>query len=250
MGIVNNALERRQMTAYTHEDFIAAIVNMVRDRLSDEDRAALDGVKICYGAGSRRTRGVTYYNAWKAGDDKKPLIEICAFAQRDRVQIAGTTIHEIGHVLAGFEAAHGKDWKAACARAGLRRVKAAGTNYVMAMIEPGLRQAIAALPDPNEGTPANGADGGDAAALLKMFRGTLGGCSAGVGSRGGTSRGVGSCARMVKMICTECGYVARASRKWIEALGAVHCPLHGQMAVEQAERKAADAAPCGCGSHH
>jgi hypothetical protein len=250
------------MTVYTHENFIADIVAMVRDRLNEEDKAALDGVKIVYGAGSRRTRGVTYYGAWDTGEKKVPLIEICAFAQRDRVQVAGTTIHEIGHVLAGFEAAHGKDWKAACERAGLRRIKAAGTNYVMAMIEPELRQAIAALPDPQEGDPAQ-RGGLDAGALLKMFKGTLGGCTAGHGAKGGTSRGAGSGSRMVKMTCLECGYVARAAKKWIHEVGPVHCPAHGAMSVEQGDKAPetgvitaklpwqGDAAPaCGCGSHH
>lgn len=207
---------------YTHEHFIHDVVNLVRERLNDEDKAALDGVKIVYGTGPRGARGVTYYQVWKdaQAEGRKPLIEICAFGQRDRVQVAGTTIHEIGHVLAGWEAGHGKPWKEACERAGLRRVKAAGTNYVMTMIAPGLRQAIAALPVIEDGEPNTGRDMG--ALVVRV---------AGVGVRGGKSRGPGSGSRMVKMQCAECGYVARAARKWIDQVGPVHCPEHGEMEV-------------------
>lgn len=42
--------------------------------------------------------------------------------------------------------------------------------------------------------------------------------------------------RMIKMECSECGYVARTSRKWLEEVGAAHCPAHGEMTVcKQAE---------------
>lgn len=37
--------------------------------------------------------------------------------------------------------------------------------------------------------------------------------------------------RMIKMECSECGYTARTSRKWLDAAGAAHCPKHGEMTV-------------------
>ncbi len=220
------------MNTYTHEQFVLDILALVRGRLNEDDRATLDGVKLVYGAGRPSTRGVTYYNAWSAPghDDKRPLIEICAFCERDRVQVAGTTIHEIGHVIAGFEAAHGKDWKDACERAGLRRIKAAGTDYVMSMIVPELREAINALPALDDGAPETARNAGLGP------RGGLsgGGCSAGVGTRGGKSRGAGSGSRMIKMFCETCGYICRASRSAIDTHGPVHCPEHGAMSVEGA----------------
>jgi hypothetical protein len=44
------------------------------------------------------------------------VIEIAATAQESWVQLAGTVVHELGHVLAGWNAGHGKDWKAAAQR--------------------------------------------------------------------------------------------------------------------------------------
>jgi hypothetical protein len=37
--------------------------------------------------------------------------------------------------------------------------------------------------------------------------------------------------RLLKVICTECGYTARVTRKWLEH-GAPHCPKHGAMLVD------------------
>ena len=35
--------------------------------------------------------------------------------------------------------------------------------------------------------------------------------------------------RLLKVSCRECGYVARVSRKWLDAVGPPHCPDHGPM---------------------
>ena len=37
--------------------------------------------------------------------------------------------------------------------------------------------------------------------------------------------------RMHKCVCPECGYTARTTRKWLDDVGAPHCPTHGQMEV-------------------
>ena len=35
--------------------------------------------------------------------------------------------------------------------------------------------------------------------------------------------------RMLKCYCTECGYTVRVAGKWLEDMGAPHCPHHGEM---------------------
>lgn len=42
--------------------------------------------------------------------------------------------------------------------------------------------------------------------------------------------------RHLKMVCPECGYIARASRHWIERVGPTHCPQHGAMRLDLSER--------------
>lgn len=39
----------------------------------------------------------------------------------------------------------------------------------------------------------------------------------------------GQTSRMIKVSCSECGYVARVSRKWLSDVGPPHCPNHGAM---------------------
>lgn len=112
--------------------------------------------------------------------------------------MAGTTIHELGHVLAGWEAGHGKEWHAACGRLGLRRIKAAGTSYCLANFAPDLRLAIAGLVRPDEGEPVSDLFGGAAGGLAigKRKMGSIKPCTAAIGTRGGTSRGAGSGSRL------------------------------------------------------
>lgn len=35
--------------------------------------------------------------------------------------------------------------------------------------------------------------------------------------------------RMLKCYCSECGYTVRVAGKWLEDMGAPHCPYHGEM---------------------
>jgi len=41
--------------------------------------------------------------------------------------------------------------------------------------------------------------------------------------------------RMIKCECGECGYTVRTTKKWLEDVGAPHCPQHGAMAFEMPE---------------
>ncbi len=204
----------------THEQFIQsvrAIVMEMANDLTPEERNTLDHVKMVYGRGTHGLRGLTQYNAWKHdhcghGSD---LVEICALGEESWIQLAGTTIHELGHVLAGPGAGHSKAWKDACARLGLRRVHAAGTEYKLANFSPAIRLRLAAIRKPEDGAPRN---------LVELF--ALMGkqppkqrvCSTGVGTRGGKSRGTGSGSRLRKYVCGH-GQIIRASTDQLEA----HC---------------------------
>lgn len=213
----------------THEQYIHSI----RDIAAAHCPAAavrLNAIKLTYGAGNPQLRGVTYYERWAQGDDSAvltPHVEVCAFGQSSFIQLAGTTIHELGHVIAGYGVGHGKEWKLACEMLGLRKAMAAGQVYQRAQLVAPIRHAIAALPLPSDGVPVS--------MLGRAAQGAIGivptipkPCSMGIGTKGGKSRGVGSGSRMLKTECIECGYTARVSAKWL-AVGAPHCPEHGQM---------------------
>lgn len=194
------------MATITHESFVNSVAALAIEHVTGPERELLSSIKLVYGAGESGVRGITYYNRWTKGDASQPVpfVEICAFGQESWLQIAGTTIHELGHVLAGFGAGHGKAWKEACETLGLRRCKAAGTAYKLAMFEPTLRQAVAALPRPTEGQPVARLTGLNGAAIA------LRPCPAGIGTRGGKSRGTGSGSRLRLWQC-DCGCKARVA---------------------------------------
>lgn len=185
-----------------HEAFIARIAELAISRLEADEQAKARSARIAYGSGAGLgARGVTFFGTWTDNDGaSRDFVEICAAGEESPVQVAGTTIHEIGHVLAGPTAGHGPAWKAACARLGLRSAMAAGMTYLGAAFEPCIREAIAEQAR-LEGRPAfrgQGTNGG------RLGTGSARPCSAGVGVRGGKSRGKGSGSRMRKWVCTGC----------------------------------------------
>jgi hypothetical protein len=176
-----------------HEQFIAAIADVAASRLASDEAEAVRAIKLVYGAGPDGVRGVTYYNKWKGANGAVPFVEISAFNQSSHCQVAGTVLHELGHVLAPIGAGHDRQWVMACSRLGLRGMRAAGTAYCWAHFAPDVREAVLALPLPREGTPN--------AEVFGSLRLKLKPCGAGIGVRGGKSRGAGSGSRLRLFEC-------------------------------------------------
>jgi hypothetical protein len=195
------------MSTFTHEQYIHAVRAIAVQRLNADERTAALDAKLVYGAGSKATRGVTYFGCWKNGHEHA-FAEICAFGEDSPIQVAGTTLHELAHVLAGPGAGHGKVWLEACKRLGLLFVRAAGTRYSPACFAPEIRQAIDALPKPTDGKPTPFGGFGPNGMPLQL---KLRPCGAGVGVKGGKSRGAGSGSRLRKFTC-GCGVIARVAR--------------------------------------
>lgn len=186
----------------THEEFIGQVRDIAVSRLEDsEGKARVMFAKLVYGvAGTQNAYGACYYNGW---NKEHPVVEIAARYEIDGRQLAVTTLHELGHVLAGRGQGHSKEWQAACMMLGLNDAKAVGYNANDDNIAPDVRDRIAALGEPSDGKPTLGYERKAPDVPRKG-----GGCGEGIGTRGGKSRGKGSGSRLRLWIC-ECAVAVK-----------------------------------------
>jgi hypothetical protein len=193
----------------THEQYVQKVKDLAIARLADQPELQdkVRKTKLVYGLGRRGLRGVTHFDQWHNGECEYDLAEICAFGEHNETQLAGTTLHELAHVVAGKGAGHGKLWKAACKLVGLRYAKATGQKHQNACFSPDIRFALASIDPPKDGAPIAAKDNAG---------GTYKPCSLGIGTRGGTSRGTGSGSRLRKYTC-DCGIIIRAGRDNLQA---------------------------------
>lgn len=175
----------------THE----AYIHLVRDAivaggdLTVGERQRIARAKLTYGAGDGSYRGVCHFAKWTT-DAAGDLLEIAALSEEGPVQLAGTTTHELAHVVAGHGAGHDAQWKAACQRLGLFNALAAGMQYTEADLAPHLA-SIATGYQFSDGTP-----NGHGSSLFPFVTRGARPCPLGIGTRGGTSRGPGSGSRL------------------------------------------------------
>ena len=196
-----------------HEAYVQAIRRVIIDaHPNPATRDRLEHVKLVYGAGyGMGARGVTFYGTWQ---NSKPApvdtIEVCAFGEESPVQLCGTTIHELAHVIAGNLAGHDKEWKAACADLGLVNAEAGGQSYTWDAFASNVRDALQAIPEPTDGKPQGiqvGMIGTGGLGMRGLGKGPKP-CPLGIGTRGGKSRGAGSGSRLRLWQC-ECGIKVR-----------------------------------------
>ena len=141
--------------------------------------------KLLYGVGDGTYRGVTVFDAWENGVGRVDVVEVAATGQESWIQLAGTVIHELGHVLAGMAAGHSNQWKDAAVALGFRkRPAAAGQVYHLAMIDPAILHAVHDLARRiGDGRPEFRTH------AIPTLPTVPRPCSAGIGTKGGRSRG-------------------------------------------------------------
>jgi hypothetical protein len=202
-------------SATSHESFLHHVRALAVARVPEEGtRTRLLATKLVYGIG-RGYRGICRPLAWHDGD-AHDLVEIAASGEESVVQLAGTTVHETAHVLAGSSAGHGATWKRACRVLGLTRALAEGQLYTASDFDAPLWALISSLSPPNDGVPTFSPAGirsgvhaavtrrtSPARALTAALSLTTSArpCPAGMGVRGGRSRGHGSGSRLRLWVC-------------------------------------------------
>jgi hypothetical protein len=190
-------------------------------RLNEEKkRRRLLDAKLTYGSGQPGVRGTCFYRAWKNGTHHD-FIEVGASGKESSVQLAGTNIHELAHVLAGLKAGHGPRWKRATRKLGLVYAEAAGQVYSPLHFDSEVWRQISSLPLPSDGSPAFADRRSPGFAKLPAQK--IRPCPLGIGTRGGKSRGPGSGSRLIKAACPHCNYSIWTTWKWLSK-GAPLCP--------------------------
>jgi hypothetical protein len=175
----------------THERFIQTVRDIVVQGIADEmEQKRLLSAKLTYGSGQAGRRGICFYGVWQHAG-MADFLEICAIGEESPLQLAGTTIHELAHCLAGASAGHGPQWKFAAERLGLVRALAAGQSYCEEDFAPSFWESIRGITSPTDGVPVFSA-GVSARAPA---------CPLGHGTRGGKTRGAGSGSRLRLFVC-------------------------------------------------
>lgn len=129
--------------------------------------------------------------------------------QADPLDVAAVLAHELVHAAVGIAAGHGPAFG--------RVARALGLEGKLTATEPGdaFKAMIAPILEKVGPFPH---------AALAIFDRDA--------PRSGPKR---QTCRQLKCSCEECGYTCRTTRKWIDDVGAPHCPRHGEMIVDGEE---------------
>lgn len=179
----------------THEEYIHEVRKIALLGATPDEREKLNAAKLVYGLGTGAYRGRCSHGTWTEAktNERHAIVEIAASAEESPLQLAGTTLHELGHVLA--PGGHHAAWRRTCERLGLCNVKATGQVYDADAFAPAVFAAITRLSVPIDGIPAFCNASGS------VQRPPSRSCTSGIGTRGGTSRGVGSGSRLRLFVC-------------------------------------------------
>jgi hypothetical protein len=164
---------------------------------------------------------------WNSGNSADKSFEIFISPIIDEaVQVAAVLWHELTHAAVGFDQKHKGDFAKVMLAIGMLRPMTdskPGPEFI-SYIQPFLTE-LGALPHAKlswghavrprlVGENAEDGEDGDGEEL------------------GGSSNAKPKQkTRLLKVLCSECGYTARVSQKWLDK-GAPHCPEHGPMAAD------------------
>lgn len=140
------------------------------------------------------------------------------------LQVAAILAHELVHAAVGIPAGHGPDFR--------RVAKGLGLQGKMTATVPGPDFEAAIAPILADAGPL---PHGRLKTSADAPRGPGEGEGEGEGGEVKTTGPKKQTKRHIKCLCTECGYTARTSRKWLDQVGPPHCPAHGQMEVIEDE---------------
>lgn len=203
-------MAKQQPKHPTREAWLNEVARLMEPKFKEVGSPIPGNVRVSVGFTSAGIRSMAIGECWDSGASKDKHFEIFLRPNLDDViQVTGTLCHELIHAAVGLKAKHGKAFKKVALALGL-------TGKMTATVPgDGFKQWVRPILEKVGPFPHAALEGRSS---IKPKQTT----------------------RMVKCECDECGYVARTTKKWIEAKGPPHCPDHGAMTVEERDDEEGD----------
>ena len=185
------------------EDWLMYMIGAMRPKFEEVGAPIPASVRATFGFPSTGKKGRRIGECWSAKASTDGHNEIIIHLNQDNpMRVAGILAHELIHAAVGLEAKHGPLFKRVALAIGLQGKMTATTEGpdFHAWVSPILESA----PELPHKSLRSASD------FARTGRGT----------------------NRVKATCSDCGYNVRVARKWIDEVGLLHCPLHGEMTVD------------------
>jgi len=213
---VTNQIDGTPNAFTDRETWLKAFIEKIR-RLFPVEHAVPENIRITCGLPSRRAfaKHQVIGECWSHTMSRDGFFEIMISPViDDPMRVSGITAHELTHATVGLKYGHRGPFAKVARALGLEGPLTATTEgeafkrKIAPILDALGPYPHAALLNPRSGGPSRG-DPGD------------------IPSSGAPKQGT----RLLKCHCTNCGYVVRVTRKWIDDVGRPHCPHHGEMAL-------------------
>ncbi len=196
---------------YTHrEPWLHGGIEIVRGHFEKVGVPLPTNIRVSVGFSSKGRKSNVCGECWQTEASKDGHYEIFIHPKLDEpVEVLGVLVHELIHAACPSGAGHGKLYKAAALKVGLEG------KMRSAMPGPLLQERLNALAA-DLGPYPHASLNSDMVPTVRRKKQTT---------------------RMLKAECggvedEPCGYTVRLTAKWVQDLGAPHCPKHGAMTVD------------------
>lgn len=197
----------------TREGWLAAATHDLRPYFSKCGYEIPDKMRFSIGFASNGRQGRRRGELWHGVTSEDGTFELFIRADvDDPAEVLGILVHELVHACLPIDAGHGPKYRDAAQKVGLVGPARDAMPGLM------LSQKLAALAADLGPLPH---------ARLNIERGR--------DNRGPADRAKKQKARLLKAECTAegCGFSVRVTSKWLDQVGAPHCPAHGEMSISK-----------------
>lgn len=207
---------RRSSNRYdTREGWLAAACQDLRPYFSACGYTIPDKMRFSLGFPSTGRQGYRRGELWHGVTSEDGAFELFIRADiDDPVEVLGVLVHELVHACLPIDAGHGKLYRDAAQKVGLvGPARDAMPGHMLGQKLIALAADLGPLPH----------------ARLNIERGR--------DNRGPADRAKKQTARLLKAECSadDCGFSVRITSKWVDEIGAPHCPAHGEMVVTRSK---------------